>query len=237
MATKVVCDGCGEVVDTKQPYYQAVVTQVQVNEDGALVTVVAATGLDYHLEHLPHTSTPDSVAVLTSLDPASAEEAAGEKVTLHVMGQRFIDTASIVFDGFGQPTTYVSSSELTCEVPLDAVGSFEVFVRQMGIDTNKLMFTVLEVGGELPPEPDPLTLTSINPTSGNRQTQTAVTAVGTGFIDGASVIVAGMAVSTIFTSDTELGFTINGPELGPGYKDVLVRQGGVDTQVLEFRVT
>jgi IPT/TIG domain len=237
MATRVVCDACGEVIDQAQPYYSAQVSKLQVNEDGALIAVESAQQRDYHVDHLPNTGDPESVATLSALNPSSPEQSDGETITLHVIGDRFVDTASIVFDGFGQPTTYVSSSELTCQASLDALGSFEVFVRQMGVDTNKLTFTVIEPGGTPPPEPEPLVLTSINPTQGHRSAQTAVTAIGTGFDNTAVVVVAGMEVATTFTSDTELDFTIDGPTFGPGYKNVLVRQGGTDSDVIEFRVT
>jgi hypothetical protein len=115
------------------------------------------------------------------------------------------------------------------------VGIAQTFDYHDGHQPDKLgSYTPPE---EPPVEPPALSLTNLNPTSGNRSAQTDVTAIGTGFDDTAVVVVAGMEVATTFTSDTELGFTVDGPALGAGYEDVLVRQGGTDTAAIQFRVT
>jgi hypothetical protein len=53
MATVTICDGCGEPIDTKQPYYTGSVQTVQVTEETGLTTVAEARPFDFHTEHFP----------------------------------------------------------------------------------------------------------------------------------------------------------------------------------------
>jgi hypothetical protein len=91
-----------------------------------------------------------------------------------------------------------------------------------------------EFPAQTPPAP---TLTSLNPDQGNRSDVTNVTAVGTEFDDKSVVVLNGVEVATTFTSATELGFAVDGPALGPGFKDVLVRKGSAESNTVQFRVT
>lgn len=52
MATQLVCDSCGEVIDQNQPYWSVQGSKVQI-ADGVLTTVEAAQQFDYHDGHLP----------------------------------------------------------------------------------------------------------------------------------------------------------------------------------------
>jgi hypothetical protein len=52
MSNQVVCDDCGNVIDTTQPYF--VVTGVkQQMVDGVPTVVEAAVTVDFHVDHLP----------------------------------------------------------------------------------------------------------------------------------------------------------------------------------------
>lgn len=52
MATILVCDGCGESIDSIQEYYTGAVTVVK-SIDGVLTTVKESRSFDFHPDHFP----------------------------------------------------------------------------------------------------------------------------------------------------------------------------------------
>lgn len=52
MATQLICDDCGEVIDQTQPYYSVNAIKQQM-VDGVLTVVEAGVTVDFHVEHLP----------------------------------------------------------------------------------------------------------------------------------------------------------------------------------------
>src|SRR5215510_2212625 len=144
MATQVVCDGCGEVLDTSQPYYQAVVTQVQVNQDGAVVTVVPAQSLDYHLEHLP---VPHAVSITELLPNMVSEDAGNDNQQVNVNGIGFTLESKVVFGGQELATAFKSPTQLSFTIDASPTGKgdgeYQVLVRNVdGSESNTLPFTI-----------------------------------------------------------------------------------------------
>lgn len=145
MATQVVCDSCDQVIDTTQPYYQAVVTKVKRREEDNLIEVVeAAVTLDYHVEHLP-VSTPPAAPSVSSLNPAGAT-AGDADTSVHVFGTNFAEGAVATFDGVDQATTRYDDSHVTfvlAQANIAAAGAFDITVRNKDDqESNRLQFTV-----------------------------------------------------------------------------------------------
>lgn len=51
MTQQVICDGCGEPIDTNQPYYS--VSSISQKVVDTMPTVVASGQFDFHAEHVP----------------------------------------------------------------------------------------------------------------------------------------------------------------------------------------
>jgi hypothetical protein len=81
-------------------------------------------------------------ATLTSIDPATAVVGTAA-VTVTATGTGFVDGDSIVVDGTGSATTFVSDTQLTTQIDptLAVAGDVEVLVRAAGGDTAPLNFT------------------------------------------------------------------------------------------------
>jgi hypothetical protein len=82
-------------------------------------------------------------AVVTSLDPASAQIGALLNVTLHVHGTGFTPDAAINFNGGNEATTYVSATELTTVIDMSTAkvpGSYPVKVVQADGESNAMQF-------------------------------------------------------------------------------------------------
>ena len=83
------------------------------------------------------------VPTLSSLSPASAE-VGDPSFTLHVHGNNFTPLSKIYFNGGEEPTTFVSSSELTTGVDMSTVSGASVVpvvvLSEDGIQTSPLDF-------------------------------------------------------------------------------------------------
>jgi hypothetical protein len=92
---------------------------------------------------------------ITALVPASAPIGA-PNFTLHVQGTGFAATSVIVFNGFDEPTTFVSATEVTTGVNMDVWTApslpLPVLVRTNGQESNAVPFTFVAApppeGGE-----------------------------------------------------------------------------------------
>lgn len=92
---------------------------------------------------------------------------------------------------------------------------------------------------EQPPEVEEpaLALTSIEPTTIAKGTEFTLRALGTGFIDGAKVVLNNVEQDTTFISSIELMCSPDTSQMGKSIYDVLVRQDGTDTGSYQFTVT
>lgn len=148
-------------------------------------------------------SSSTNAPALSSLNPSSAT-AGGAGFTLTVDGSGFQSGATVNFSGSALGSTFVSSTQLTADVPASAIasaGTDAVTVTNPdGSTSNTLEFTVT------PPAP---TLASISPSSATAGgSQFTLIATGTNFQSGATVKFAGTALTTAFVSSTELSASV-----------------------------
>jgi hypothetical protein len=173
----------------------------------------------------------------TSLSPASAT-AGGGKFTLTVNGGSFVSGASVLWNGAGLTTTFVSSAKLTATVPAADTanpGTAAVTVSNPapgGGGSGSLTFTI---GNPVP------TANRISPTN-----QTAggaaftLTVFGTKFEPNSVVLWNGSSRSTTYGSATSLTAAITAPDIAnPGTANVSVKTpapGGGTSGTITFTI-
>src|ERR1700739_3855004 len=149
---------------------------------------------------------------LTSINPYTV--AAGSAAfTLTATGVGFANGDSITLNGTAITTTFDSATQLHATVPattVATVATIQVAVQDANKNsTNQLPFIVTGGTAGTPP-----TLTSLSPnTSYNNVTSVALTANGTGFVNGSVIVWDGTAMPTNFVSSTQLTTTIPGTDL------------------------
>jgi len=91
----------------------------------------------------------DLTPILTSISPSS-KAAHMPSFTLKATGSKFVSSSKIVFAGVEKDTTYISSTEVTCQIDTDDTtrvsNLITVLVRNpasQGGDSNSLNFTIL----------------------------------------------------------------------------------------------
>lgn len=142
------------------------------------------------------------VPTLTSLNPAAAA-VGGPAFTLTVNGTNFVPGATVQWNGQNRLTTFVSSTQLTAQIPntdLATAGTAQVRVLNPtpgGGTSNNLQFTISS------PSPIPR-LTSINPTLVDAGTAFTLTVTGQRFVPSSVVRLNGSPLPTTFISETEL---------------------------------
>jgi hypothetical protein len=164
VSTQIVCDACDQPIDEMQAYFVVTASKLQLvasEEDPSapptLTAVEPSVTLHYHDGHQPSREgnpdpepepepEPEPGAELISLDPATVVQNGGDvQVTVHGSGFNN-DTAVIVFDAVPVATAFVDVDELfftvNASVGGHAVGTFDVLVRQDGVDTAALPFTI-----------------------------------------------------------------------------------------------
>ena len=175
---------------------------------------------------------------LTSLNPYTV--AAGSAAfTLTATGVGFANGDSITLNGTAINTTFDSATQLHATVPAASVatmGTIQVTVVDSNKNTtNSLPFIV--TGGTVGTPP---TLTSLNPnTSYNNVPSVALTANGSGFVNGSVIVWNGIAMPTTFVSSTQLTTTIPGTDLTlVGTANVFVlNPDSTVSQTLPFTIT
>lgn len=90
--------------------------------------------------HNPAIPTPPGSPVITSIAPTTGALPAAP-IALTVHGSGFTAAAKIIFNQNAVPTTFVSSSQLTCSVTAAAPGSYPVEVHDSGGYSNTTPFT------------------------------------------------------------------------------------------------
>lgn len=175
---------------------------------------------------------------LTSLNPYTV--AAGSAAfTLTATGVGFANGDSITLNGTAITTTFDSATQLHATVPaanVAAMGAIQVAVVDSSKNTtNSLPFIVTGGTAGTPP-----TLTSLNPnTSYNNVPSVALTANGSGFVNGSVIVWNGTAMPTTFVSSTQLTTTIPGTDLiMVGTANVFVlNPDSTVSQTLPFTIT
>jgi len=178
-------------------------------------------------------ATPPAVA---SIAPTSGRSSGGTAVTL--TGTNFTLGSTVTIGGSNcTGVTVVSPTSITCTTTAHAGGASDVVVT----GTNLVSGTLSNGFTYVPPP----TVTSVSPTNGTKDGNTALTITGTGFILGATVTIGGTACTAVSVdSDTEI--TCTSPAHAVGLVDVVVTntdsQSGTGTGVytyvdIDFNVT
>jgi trimeric autotransporter adhesin len=147
---------------------------------------------------------------LTSISPA-AVAAGSPDFTLTATGAGFVSGAAITLNGAAIATTFDSATQLHGTIPASNVAAATTIT--VGVTnpdkstTNTLPLTVFASSG-LGPAP---TLTSISPNKSPNAIGTSplsLTATGTNFVSGSTIMWSGVAMTTTFVSSTQLTATI-----------------------------
>ena len=151
---------------------------------------------------------------VTSVEPNSDVVTGGE--TIKIIGENFQDGATVTIGGKAASNiVFVSSTELTVEVPAGVAGSVDVVV----INPDGQSVTLTD--GFTYNEPPPPTLTRVEPDSGIVAGGATIQIIGEDFQDGATITIGGNDTSNvIFVSPTEL--TAEVPSGVAGSADVVV---------------
>lgn len=106
-----------------------------------------------------------------------------------VVGENFIDGATLTFDGTTTPYTYINSNALRCFTPPHAAGAVDVVVTNADTQTGTLVegFLYQEAAA---------TLTKIVPDEGLTSGSTSVTLYGTNLQSAPAILMGGTAVSS-----------------------------------------
>jgi hypothetical protein len=196
------------------------------------------------------TQPPTPAPILTAINPNSAT-AGSPGFTLTVTGANFISTTTVRWNGANRPTTFVSATQLTAQIPASDIttpgtASVNVFTPPNaagvggGLSTNPLPFTINQ-----PPNPVP-TLTSLNPSSATASgVAFALTVTGTNFINTSNVLWNGVNRPTTFISATQLSAQIPATDIAnAGTASVNVFNppnatgaGGGTSNALSFTIT
>ena len=158
---------------------------------------------------------------IVSISPSSA--ATGSPAfTLVVNGTNFVPGATVQWNGANRLTTYVSSTQLTAQIPgsdLTTAGTKTVGVTNPapgGGASNTVNFTVAQ------PNPIPR-IANISPTSVDANTSFTLTVNGSSFVQGSVVRVNGSALTTTFVSSTQLTAQVTGADIpNPGTASITV---------------
>jgi uncharacterized protein (TIGR03437 family) len=148
---------------------------------------------------LTFTVSPPSAAALAALSPSSVL-AGSPGFTLTVTGTGFVSGSVIQWNGAPIATSFVSSTQLTAQIPAGLVATFgTAVVRVVNPSTvlsNSLTFTI---AASTP------AITSLSPNSVAAGSPTLnLTVTGSGFVFGATVQWNGSALATTFVSATQL---------------------------------
>lgn len=138
--------------------------------------------LEFEVKDLP---TPE----ITSVDPPAAPTGAKlEKV--RILGKGFVEKSEVLFESVPMPTTFVSSTEITCELDLAGVnpGKYTLRVRNLGGRTSSTADFL--VSDSLPPP----VLVVLNPPRAITQQKIPFSVHGSGFSQGAVIMFDGKAI-------------------------------------------
>ncbi|HUB35212.1 MAG TPA: IPT/TIG domain-containing protein [Solirubrobacteraceae bacterium] len=150
---------------------------------------------------------------VSSIEPASGLASGGTEVT--IKGSGFVEGASVNIGGEAQEVHVLSETEITATTPASEAGGYEVVVADgNGTSSAGPTYTYTE----------PVTVTSLEPGSGERAGGNEVTIHGSGFAPGASVSFGGSPGTEVDVSSSTT-LTALAPS-GTGTVNVRVTVGG-----------
>jgi hypothetical protein len=160
-----------------------------------------------------HSEPPNLVPVLSGVSPSSAI-AGSAALTVTASGSSFVSSSTIVWNGAVLPTTYVSGTSLTAQIPASDLGSAGTATLAVqtpapgGGTSSALNFAI-----STPPNPTP-NATSLSPSSAIAGGPAfTLTVTGTQFISGSQVFWNGSQVPTTYVSGTSLTAQIPASDL------------------------
>jgi hypothetical protein len=183
---------------------------------------------------------PNPTPALTTLTPSSI--AAGSAAfILTVEGSNFVPGAIVQWNGGARPTTFVSASQLTAEIPatdVASVGEASVIVVNPapgGGASNALTFTIT------PPNPVP-TLAGLSPNNATAGSPAfTLTINGANFVNGAVVQWNGAPRQTTFVDSAQLTAQVTAADVAAvGSASVTIvnpAPGGGVSNALTFTIT
>jgi spore germination protein YaaH len=178
----------------------------------ASVTVANSTGVSNAEPFAIAASTPlpaNAAPVLASLSPSSAT-AGGSGFSLGVNGANFISSSTVLWNGVGRATVFVSSARLTAAISTaDLAAPATAFVSVFtpgpggGTSTASGFFVVAAVStGTVNPVPALASLSPSSATAGSRGFNLSL--FGANFVGGSTAQWNGLSRGTVFVSSTQL---------------------------------
>jgi trimeric autotransporter adhesin len=157
------------------------------------------------------TTTPTATApTVTSISPTSVTAGSGQ-LSLTVNGTGFLSSTTVQVGTVVEPTTYVSSTQVTATVSAQQVangGQFAVIALNGAASSGSGTPVNLQVNNPAP------TIASLSPATllaGTTWLQVAVT--GTGFVPSTTVAVNGSARATTYTSATQVNVGLSAADV------------------------
>jgi hypothetical protein len=178
------------------------------------------------------------VPAIASLLPTSAS-VGGAAFALTVNGSNFVGGSVIKWNGTALTTTFVSSSQITAQVPAGDIassGTANVTVTNPTPGGGTSGTTTFSIGNGLP------TITSLSPTSATVGTATfTLTVNGSNFVSGSVVNWSGAALTTTYSSATKVTAQVPASDLATtGTASITVTNpspGGGTSGAASFAVT
>jgi hypothetical protein len=156
---------------------------------------------------------PSPAPTVSSVAPSSGPATGGTSVT--VTGTGFLSGAAVKFSGTAATNVAViNDTTLVCTTPALPPGSSTVTVTNVDGQSGALAHAFTFIG---PPE-----VTTVAPTSGTSNGGTIVTLEGSGFREGAGVLVGGSPATNV-TVESSTRLTATTPAHAAGVVDVIVR--------------
>lgn len=176
---------------------------------------------------------------INSLSPASANTLGGaSELVVAIHGSNFLPSTQARWNGADRPTQFVSAAQLSMTISagdLVAVGNATVSTVNPtpgGGESNLETFNIYEVGSNPIPVADTLKLV---PGAGVLQ----VTLFGSGFADGAQLLIDGVSYNATVLNAGQLQATLNGPAVQFDRAFVIaarnVAPGGGDSNALVWQ--
>jgi hypothetical protein len=230
--TSVTLTGTGFLPGCTVLFGQDAATQVTINSPTELTAVsparaegvvtLTARNPDGQFAVLPRAFRFVAPPTLTALTPTSGDIAGGTLVRL--TGTNFAPGAAVSFGGVpSTEVTYVSATELTALAPPRPRGAVDVVVDSSGAAvTLAAAFTYTRAAPSL---------VQLAPTSGAIEGGTTLTLTGSGFADGASIIIGGNAATNVVVVSPLLA-RATVPAHAPGAVDVVFTNDDGQTATL-----
>lgn len=153
---------------------------------------------------------PNPLPTISSISPAFVIQGSGS-FTLVVNGTNFVSASTILFGAQTEPTTFVSSTQLTASVPGSAIvtaGPVSVFVntpKPGGGNSTSAIFNVY-----LPPP----TISSISPSSAIAGSPGFALAIfGTNFVSGSTANFGGASRSSVFVNSGQITVAVSSSDI------------------------